>query len=621
MSVCLFDTGGRTKSCLCCYTDFVGAHWCLKEIRNIKSDGFSNVFVCSGQHCNFKLFYSSPTEFRVRGVHCCAFDHEGEYRRRVRHQFALDAIRESVTLRPRDIVNLVLQKTPMSEREKKSLHRFVAHRLSARGVKLPRTFADLVLPEGLDKIITAQRDIGDDKFLLYDSKIGDPSAGRILVFASYSMRQRAALAKEIYADGTYRAVSQIFATLYSIHTTIDGVSYPIFFILMPDERTETFTRAFRVIKEYMHAFGNGCVVHVDCQLSAINAFREAFECEVRICLFHQNQSVWKAVLRFGLAGAYNSISHPRLHIWIRRLLSYPFLPPDVILSEFERLFEDEALSGPFSVEEPFKDRFSNLVRYYKDFWLTRIPVWMWSQHSSTSRTNNVCEGFHNGLRQIIGIAHPNPFVTIQLLRRVDEEATRRFEYYLEGNVVKRIRKRSLELEEKIRHIIERRNKHSSVVDEKQFLDSISSAYLEYYHNEKLARRDISLNVVTMSKQHMDEVAHVLDEQNRYDPLEDSFDDQDFIERDAATEIIFDSVVDTTVNGEVMMEIDEESHLNDCQDVCDALTRKDVRWRREKQKEAKRANVTKPRRRRNSLMRGLEKAREEARSKQVRRLRH
>ena len=435
------------------------------------------------------------------------------------------------------------------------------------------------------------------------------------------MRQRAALAEELYADGTYRAVSLLFATLYTIHTTIDDVSYPIFFILMPDERTQTFTRAFRVVKQYTEAFGNGCVVHVDCQLAAINAFKEVFECDVRICLFHQNQSVWKAVLRFGLAGAYNSISHPRLHIWIRRLLSYPFLPPDVIVSEFERLFEDEALSGPFSVEEPFKDNFRDLVRYYKDFWMTRIPVGMWSQHASTSRTNNVCEGFHNGLRQIIGIVHPNPFVTIQLLRRVDEEATRRFENYLRGDVVKRIRKRSLELEEKIHNIIARRNKHSAVVDEKQFLDSISSAYLEYYHNEKLARRDISLNVVAMSKQHMDEVAGVLDEQNRYDPLEDSFGERDFIERDAATEILFDSVVDATLNGDVMMEINEESHLNDIQDVCGTLSGKETRAQRGKQKSTKRANVTKPHLKRSSLMRGLEKAREEARSKQARCRRH
>ena len=494
-----------------------GAHWCLKEIRNIKPDGFSKVFVCSGQRCNFKLFYSSPTDFRVGGVHCCAFDHECEYRRRVRHQMALDAIRENVTMRPRDIVNIVTLKTPMTEREKKSLHRFVANRLSAQRLKLPQTFADLVLPEGLELIINAQSDIGDNKFLIHDSKSVDPFDERFLVFASYSMRQRAALAKELYADGTYRTVSQMFATLYTIHTTIDGVSYPIFFILMPDERTQTFTRAFRVVKQYTHAFGNGCVVHVDCQLAAINAFRVVFECDVRICLFHQNQSVWKAVLRFGLAGAYNSISHTRLHVWIRRMLSFPFLPPDVIESKFERLFVDEALSGPFSVEEPFKDNFRDLVGYYKDFWTTRIPVGMWSHHASTSRTNNVCEGFHNGLRQIIGIVHPNPFVTIQLLRRVDEEATRRFENYLNGNVDKRIRKRSLELEEKILNVIERRNKHGAVVDEKQFLDSISSAYLEYYHNEKLARRDISLNVVMMSKQHMDEVAGVLDEQNRYDP--------------------------------------------------------------------------------------------------------
>ena len=131
------------------------------------------------------------------------------------------------------------------------------------------------------------------------------------------------------------------------------------------------------------------------------------------------------MLRFGLAGAYNSLSHLRLHVWIRRLLSFPFLPPDVSVNTFERLFDDEALSGQFSIEEQFKDQYRKLVAYYTDFWLSRIPVVILSQHRSERRTNNVCEGFHNGLRQIIGIVHPNPFVTIQLLRRVDEEATPR----------------------------------------------------------------------------------------------------------------------------------------------------------------------------------------------------
>ena len=85
-------------------------------------------------------------------------------------------------------------------------------------------------------------------------------------------------------------------------------------------------------------------------------------------------------------------------------------------------------------------------------------------------------------------------MTIELLRRVDEEAIRRFESCIDGNVDGRIRKRSLELEENIRNIIARRNKHNAVVDEKQFLDSISSAYLEYCNDEKLAKRDISLKL-------------------------------------------------------------------------------------------------------------------------------
>ena len=128
-------------------------------------------------------------------------------------------------------------------------------------------------------------------------------------------------------------------------------------------------------------------------------------------------------------------------------------------------------------------------------------------------------------------------MTIQLLRRVDNEATRRFENYLSGNVVKQIRRRSIELEERIRHVIDRYDKNRIAIDPKQFLDNISSVDLEFYHNEKLARRDISLNVVALSKRHMDEIVAVREEQNRYDPLDDSVGGYDFVERDTATEIL------------------------------------------------------------------------------------
>ena len=57
MVVRTFDIDGGV-SALCCYTDAAGARWCLKEIRNIKTNGFSKMFICSGQRCNFKLYYT-----------------------------------------------------------------------------------------------------------------------------------------------------------------------------------------------------------------------------------------------------------------------------------------------------------------------------------------------------------------------------------------------------------------------------------------------------------------------------------------------------------------------------------------------------------------------------------
>ena len=601
MSVSLFDMHCDGKGVSCCYTDETGLHWCLKSITNINPGRFSKVFVCCGRLCNFKLFYASPSDFCVSGFHRCAFDHEREYRKRVRNQLATSVIRENVILRPRDVIEMVERDIDMTDREKKSLHQFISRHLSKNCSRSPQSIQDFIVPDELKVVIDSYGDVGDDHFLIHDSNTTEPDSERIFIFSSYSMRQRAALAKELFADGTYRTVSNIFASLYTIHTMIDGVSYPIFFILLPNEQTQTFKRAFTVIRQYMSSFTRGCIVHIDYQLAAMNAFVDTFACEVKICLFHQNQAVWRAVSRFGLAGAYNSINQPKLHMWIRRLLSLPFLPADEIKRDFKRLFQNEALHGPFCVEDQFKEQFLKLVEYYEHFWMTRVPVESWSQHSTKTRTNNVCEGFHNGLRQVVGVVHPNPFITIQLLRRVDKEATNKFDSYLEGNDVRRIRKRAIELEEKIRVIIERYRTHESVIHTKQFLDQISSAYLEFYLKEKLARRSVSLNVVSMTKQHLEAVANVLDEQDKNDPLDDSVTACDFIERDAASETLFDTALETTelLDGEVWMEVEESETCPEpgCGDVCPSQVPE--RADTEKRRGSKRSKDEQPRRERRS----------------------
>ena len=145
MSVALFDTHDEGKSVSCCFTDEAGAHWCLKMIKNVNPGRFSNVFVCCGHLCNFKLFYASPSDFCVSGFHRCAFDHEREYRKRVRNQMAMDIIREHVILRPRDVVEMVKRDIELTEREKKSLHQFVSRHLSIHCSRAPRSLQELVI--------------------------------------------------------------------------------------------------------------------------------------------------------------------------------------------------------------------------------------------------------------------------------------------------------------------------------------------------------------------------------------------------------------------------------------------------------------------------------------------
>ena len=144
--------------------------------------------------------------------------------------------------------------------------------------------------------------------------------------------------------------------------------------MLPNEQERSFKRAFAVIKPFMRSFSSACDAHVDCQLAAINAFRSVFGCNVRICLFHQNQAVWRAVARFGLAGHYNSVNFPKLHVWIRRLFALPFLSEVDIVSNFTVLFEQDAVSWKIHVEDCCIEQFKNLVNYYKSFWLTKISV-------------------------------------------------------------------------------------------------------------------------------------------------------------------------------------------------------------------------------------------------------
>ena len=408
---------------------------------------------------------------------------------------------------------------------------------------------DLIIPDYLRVTSTPiSPEHPDNSFLIFDSNEKEQDApSRILIFASADMRFKAALATELFADGTYRIVPNGFATLYTIHALVKGVPYPIFFCLTQDEREETFTRVLNVVKPYLKKFDESCVVHTDCQRSAINAFVWTFRCRVKLCLFHINQALWRYVSKVGLASGYNDTGRPRLHAWIRRLMAFPFMRSERMTACFRECFEQMAVDDVLGVEEEYRDKFREVVAYYRRFWLEEIGPEMICQYDEANRTNNHSEAFHRGIGCAVQVAHPQTLVLIQLLVNVEHEAMLRFDAQRSGKEVLQRDKRFDELEKSISSVM---SSYGAGLfrNDSEYLSAIAKLYVEYNHKIKTARFRNSTSFLTRVEKVRDAVVKALDDQNLVvfgeaptdSTREDDEDERVFVEADFNTEIIFDA---------------------------------------------------------------------------------
>ena len=144
-------------------------------------------------------------------------------------------------------------------------------------------------------------------------------------FRIVGMRQRATISRNC----TPTVCIEQFPTSSGLSTRYTATSMKLCirsFHSHGKRKKTTSTMAFDFTKPFLQSFNEQYVARVDCQMAAIGAFKDVFGCRIRLCLFHQNQYDWKAASMYKLAAGYNSMANKRLHIWIRRWLSLPFLP-------------------------------------------------------------------------------------------------------------------------------------------------------------------------------------------------------------------------------------------------------------------------------------------------------
>ena len=512
---------------------------------------YQKEYRCCDDLCSARILFNSVDDFEQIGDHStCRFNHCREYRSRLRLEKAYSLLLNNIVDSPQTLVTKMSGLIDMTPTEKCSVKAFITRKRKEIIGTVDNDFINAPVPSHLRVTMTpVSVDHPDNTFLLYDSfEVNACVSPRIVVFSSADMRFKASLATEIFADGTYRIVPKGFATLYTIHTVIDAVPYPIFFCLMENEREQTFLRLFGAIKQHLPKLNFNGIAHVDCQRSSINALKATFHCQIKVCLFHVNQALWRAVVRFGLAAPYNSTKFPRLHAWLRRLMSFPFLRRENMHRCFRDCFERMGTDDRFGVEVEFAESFKNILSYYKRVWLNGVGPEMLSQFHVSNRTNNHSEAFHRWIGSSIQTAHPKTAVLIKLLSCIENESKEQFVQQRLGTLKRRPEKRLDELENSL---VNAMNNYASgrFQSDIEYLSVVARVYVEYNHDIKMMRRRKSVALLEPFKHLKKAVIEAIERQDTIvldDDVETNEDDDgvsDFICHDYATEIEYNTVTD------------------------------------------------------------------------------
>ena len=154
---------------------------------------------------------------------------------------------------------------------------------------------------------------------------------------------------------------------------------------------------------------NPQIIISDFEASLIPTLRHHFpNCDHHGCYFHHTQAIWRNVQRKGLQKDYEEDQFVRRSA--RSLMALAFLPTDQIMGIFTTLQQQPVVEG--------NNQLQALYQYYHDTWLTGpFPLELWNVHQTSTRTNNMVEGWHSRLNRYVRRLHPNLHQLVKELQK------------------------------------------------------------------------------------------------------------------------------------------------------------------------------------------------------------
>ena len=238
----------------------------------------------------------------------------------------------------------------------------------------------------------------------------------MLVFSTDDFVKHLCEAKKILMDGTFYTSPTDFTQLYTIHTKISGQVFPVLYALLPNKTELTYVRLLRKIKIYATNLGltfQSATVQIDFEKAAMNTVYSVFGnngVQVKGCLFHYCQALFRKVQNLGLSEAYGQEDSE-----IRKTIKRCFALSLVRAEDFDMAWELIAGNAPPDV------KMTRFLDYITDTWVDEanalFPMHIWNHFNNLSiRTNNHLESQHSRFNSAVGKAHPYVFELINKLK-------------------------------------------------------------------------------------------------------------------------------------------------------------------------------------------------------------
>lgn len=267
-------------------------------------------------------------------------------------------------------------------------------------------------------------------FMRFDN--GPDAAERVIVFTTDRNLQALATSDTWFMDGTFSVSPHFFAQLYVIHGKISSSFCPLVYALLQRQNKACYEECFRFVRDKSNA--NPSTILIDFEIAAHQAIRAVFQLntEIRGCFYHLTQSTWRKIQQLGLTVLYKEDSDFRS--FCGKLDGLALLPVDRVQEGMDYLkrsapdaaaplvdyFDATYVSGPMRFIPSTNGSLAGTLQRRR----ATFPADLWNCHVATMenqpRTNNVCEGWNNSFRNLIGYMHPSIWKLIDVMRKENE---------------------------------------------------------------------------------------------------------------------------------------------------------------------------------------------------------